>query len=113
MPRAARERSKTGFYHIILRGINRQGIFEDEEDSAEFLRTLIKYQKVSEYMIYAYCLMGNHIHLLLKEGTESLAIALRRIGASYVYWYNWKYERCGHLFNVTCCTKYIYLNRKT
>ncbi len=98
MPRVAREKSETGIYHIILRGINRQAIFEDEEDSAEFLRTLIKYQKVSEYVIYAYCLVGNHIHLLLKEGTESLAIALRRIGASYVYWYNWKYERCGHLF---------------
>ena len=88
MPRAARERSKTGIYHIILRGINRQAIFEDEDDSAAFLRTLIKYQKVSEYVIFAYCLMGNHIHLLLKEGTESLAILLHRIGASYVYWYN-------------------------
>ncbi len=53
MPRTARERSKSGIYHIILRGINRQALFEVEEDSAEFLRTFIKYQKVSEYMRYA------------------------------------------------------------
>jgi len=46
MPRTARERSNTGIYHIILRGINRQAIFEDEEDSAEFLRSIIKYQVV-------------------------------------------------------------------
>jgi len=98
MPRAAREKSKTGIYHIILRGINRQAIFEDKEDSAKLLRTLKEYQKISEYKLYAYCLMGNHIHMLLKEEKEELGVAMRRIGASYVYWYNWKYERCGHLF---------------
>jgi len=42
--------------------------------------------------------MGNHIHLLIKEEKEDLGIAMRRIGASYVYWYNWKYDRSGHLF---------------
>lgn len=44
MPRAAREKSKTGIYHIILRGINRQTIFEDKEDSDKFLNTLKEYQ---------------------------------------------------------------------
>jgi putative transposase len=42
--------------------------------------------------------MNNHIHLLIKEGTESLGNTFRRVGASFVYWYNWKYSRCGHLF---------------
>lgn len=42
--------------------------------------------------------MGNHIHLLLHELKEETGIIMRRIGASYVYWYNWKYKRCGHLF---------------
>jgi len=42
--------------------------------------------------------MSTHIHLLMKEVRESLGIAFRRIGASYVYWYNWKYSRRGHLF---------------
>lgn len=98
MPRAAREKSKTGIYHIILRGINRQEIFEEEEDFIKFLNTLKEYQKISGYKLYAYCLMSNHIHLLLKEEKEELGVAMRRIGASFVYWYNWKYERCGHLF---------------
>ena len=43
-------------------------------------------------------LMGNHIHLLLKEGKESLTQIFKRIAGSYVYWYNWKYHRSGHLF---------------
>ncbi len=98
MPRCAREKSITGIYHMILRGVNRQNIFEDEEDAVRFLGTLKKFKKESEYEIYAYCLMGNHIHILIKEGKEDLGIAMRRIGASYVYWYNWKYERVGHLF---------------
>ncbi|MCL2514033.1 MAG: transposase, partial [Oscillospiraceae bacterium] len=44
------------------------------------------------------CLMGNHVHLLLKVGKEDLPIIFRRIGGSFVYWYNWKYQRSGHLF---------------
>jgi len=98
MPRAAREKSSTGIYHVILRGMNRQTIFEDEEDSEKFLQTLGKYQKKSEFVLYAYCLMGNHVHLLIKEEGEDLGVVFRRIGASYVYWYNLKYDRCGHLF---------------
>jgi len=98
MPRTARKKSRSGIYHIILRGINRQTIFEDEEDAIKFLRTLEDYKEKSGYKVYGYCLMGNHIHLLLKEEKEELGIIMRRIGASYVYWYNWKYNRCGHLF---------------
>ena len=42
--------------------------------------------------------MSNHIHLLIEEGREDLGIVFRRIGARYVYWYNRKYKRSGHLF---------------
>ena len=98
MPRQVRRRSESGIYHIMLRGINQQQIFEDEEDSLRFLETLSKYKEQCEYEIYAYCLMGNHIHILLKEGKENLALILKRIAGSYAYWYNWKYRRCGHVF---------------
>jgi len=82
----------------MLRGINRQQIFEDEEDRDRFLETLENYKELCGYTIYAYCLMGNHIHILLKEGKEDLTLIFKRIAGSYVYWYNWKYHRCGHLF---------------
>ncbi|GAB6179237.1 hypothetical protein JCM14036_05560 [Desulfotomaculum defluvii] len=98
MPRKARQSSKTGIYHIMLRGINRQNIFKDDEDRYRFLEALDKYKGISKYQVYGYCLMDNHIHLLIREGEENLANAIKRIGASYVYWYNKKYERCGHLF---------------
>lgn len=99
MARQARKRSRTGIYHVMLRGINHQTIFEDEEDNQKFLETLKDYQKTSGYTLYAYCLMGNHIHLLIKEGEEEdIGTSFKRIGVSYVYWYNWKYERRGHMF---------------
>ncbi len=98
MPRQARKKSESGIYHIMLRGINQQQIFEDEEDKLRFLETLSKYKEQCGYEIYAYCLMGNHVHILLKEGKENLTLVLKRIAGSYVYWYNWKYRRCGHLF---------------
>ena len=98
MPRASRIRSKSGIYHIIMRGINRQTIFEDEEDYEKFIETLKKYKETCGYELYAYCLMGNHLHILLKEGNELLEQVMRRICGSYVYWYNQKYERIGNLF---------------
>ncbi|MDD4768073.1 MAG: transposase [Desulfotomaculaceae bacterium] len=98
MPRGARKKGESGIYHIILRGHNRQIIFEDDEDHEKFLHTINNFKIKSGYRIYGYCLMGNHIHLLLHELNEEMGTIMRRIGASYVYWYNWKYKRCGHLF---------------
>lgn len=98
MSRQARAKSSNGIYHVMLRGINQQHIFEDEEDNRKFLEILNEYKAICEYQIFAYCLMGNHLHLLLKVGKEDLEQIFKRIGASYVYWYNWKYHRIGHLF---------------
>ncbi len=88
----------TGFYHIIMRGINRQSIFEDNDDYWRFLQTLKKYKEISGYWVLAYCFLDNHIHLLLKENLEPLEQIMRRLCGSFVYWYNWKYERIGNLF---------------
>ncbi|WP_246629331.1 transposase [Mesobacillus maritimus] len=98
MPRLAREKSRTGVYHVMLRGINRQIIFEEDEDRRKFLETLKRFKESSLFDLYAYCLMDNHVHLLIKENDESISVSIKRISCSYVHWYNTKYERCGHLF---------------
>lgn len=82
----------------MIRGINQQNIFADDEDHKKFMDILDRYRKKIEYEIYAYCLMGNHVHLLIKEGKEVLSNTMKRIGTSYVCWYNWQYNRKGHLF---------------
>jgi len=81
-----------------MRGINRQSIFEDEEDKHKFIETFARYTEISCYRLFAYCLMDNHIHILLEEQKEPLAMIMKRISSSYVLWFNRKYGRCGHLF---------------
>ena len=98
MPRAARKRSGTGLYHVMIRGADGRLLFLDDEDCGRFLDTLLRAKTESGFKLYAYCLMGNHVHLLLKEEREPLELLFRRIGASYVYYYNWKYQLHGHLF---------------
>ena len=84
MSRQARKKSESGIYHIMLRGINRQQIFEDEEDRQKFLDTLENYKDLCGYTIYAYCLMGNHIHLLLKQGDKGTVLLSPRMRNSSV-----------------------------
>ena len=90
--------ARTVFITLCLGGINHQCIFEDTEDYLKFLEVMKNYKEICEYKVFAYCLMENHVHLLLKVGKEDLSKIFKRIGGSYVYWYNWKYQRAGHLF---------------
>ncbi|QUA52549.1 transposase [Aristaeella lactis] len=99
MPRTARKKSCKQIYHVMLRGINKQQIFYEKEDYQFFVSLLERYKEPCGYEIYAYCLMGNHIHLLIREGNEvTTGDIFRHIGSAFVYWYNIKYERVGHLF---------------
>jgi len=98
MPRLPRQKSGSGIYHVMFRGINQQVIFESDEDYFKFLETLEQYKAISGYKVFAYCLMSNHVHILIKVEKEDLDLIMKRIAGSYVYWYNWKYYRKGHLF---------------
>jgi REP element-mobilizing transposase RayT len=98
MPRRARVKSQTNIYHVMLRGINRQQIFFDKEDYRAFESILWHYKSICDYRLHAYCIMGNHIHLLIQTGEVPLGRIFKHIGSTFVYWYNCKYERVGHLF---------------
>lgn len=98
MPRKPRVMSNSHIYHLILRGINRQNIFTDESDALRLIETIKRYKAVCKFEIFAYCIMSNHIHILVRENEESISNIVKRISSSYVLWYNKKYKRCGHLF---------------
>lgn len=97
MPRYARQKSPTGYYHIMIRGVNRQAIFFDDDDRQRFLDTVKRFQKELNIQITAYCLMSNHVHMLL-HADEELSVFVKKVSSSYVYWFNRKYGRVGHLF---------------
>ncbi|WP_270298282.1 REP-associated tyrosine transposase [Eggerthella sinensis] len=98
MPRTVRVKSSTGIYHVLARGINQQRIFEDDADFATYLEVVARVKREIPFTLFAYCLMSNHVHLLLRDDDESLSRILQRIGVSYAYRFNQRHERTGHLF---------------
>ena len=98
MPRAARGISSTKIYHIMTRGNNKDTIFLSIEDYDKFWSLIDKKQIEKSFYLYAWCLMPNHAHLLLKEKNETISNAIGSILNSFAYWYNHRYNRIGHIF---------------
>lgn len=82
----------------MIRGINRKEIFHDDEDRMRFVNTLSLMNREGKFFVYAYCLMGNHVHLIINEGMDSISRIMKGLQVSYAYYYNKKYLRVGHLF---------------
>ena len=82
----------------MIRGINRQNIFEEDEDRLCFMKILDRCKAISGFRLYAFVLMSNHIHLLIEPSGEALDIAFTRIETRYAMWFNRKYQRTGYLF---------------
>lgn len=98
MPRKPREYSSTGIYHVMVRGNERKEIFHENEDRKRFLYILEQKKSKKEYDLYAYCLMDNHAHLIIKENMDHITRIMKRINTSYASYYNKKYGRVGHVF---------------
>jgi len=123
MPRVARIKSRSGLYHVVFRGINKQTVFYDDEDKEVFLNRLKLAKERYGFELYAFCFMNNHVHLLVKEKEADLGIVMNQLLTSYVFWYNSKYERIGSLFQsryksetiedeayLLCAARYIHQN---
>lgn len=98
MPRDAREKSQTGIYHVMMRGIDKRDIFLADDDYEKFLFYIKKVEGKSSISLLAYCLMQNHVHLLIKEGKEEIGDSIRRITVGYAQYHNRNHVRTGHLF---------------
>lgn len=99
MPRCMRQMSESNTYHIVLKGNNAQQIFYDDEDCLSFLTVLKKACGVYNATLCAYCLMSNHVHLLMQFSENNMPQVFKSFGASFVFRYNAKYDRTGGLFN--------------
>lgn len=98
LPRTKRNLSYTGIYHIIIRGVNRNNIFLDDSDKRKFLKEIKRTKEKYEYEILSYCLMDNHVHLLIKDNIQKISKIMQSINISYAKYFNQKYERVGHVF---------------
>ncbi len=99
MPRTARITVENGCYHIITRGNQKQKVFMEHRDYEKYLDLLARYKKKYGFRLYCFCLMPNHVHLIIEV---SSALALNKImgslNLSYTLYFNLKYGKVGHLW---------------
>jgi len=98
MPRRSRIDAPGALHHIIARGIERKAIFRDEQDRADFLARLEANLEESQTPCFAWALLPNHIHLLLRTGATPISTLMRRVLTGYAVVYNQRHRRQGHLF---------------
>ena len=100
MARSARRESATGVYHVMIRGINKEAVFEREKDRRKML-TLVKESGPvadGDLELYAYCIMPNHAHFLVRAGLKYLSVFMKEIQECYAKYYNLTKDRVGYVF---------------
>lgn len=98
MPRKARIDAPGAMHHIIVRGIEKRDIFKDNSDRQSFIERLGNVLKDTNTPCYAWALMPNHFHLLLKTGLTPIATIMRRLLTGHAVYFNRRHRRWGHLF---------------
>ena len=124
MPRVPRERFSSGFFHIMIQGINKEYIFEKNENKEKYLFLMKKYYENYNIKIIAYCIMNNHAHFLIySDDIKQISNYMHKINSIYAMDYNTINKRVGYLFRdryksqyinnreyLFKCIKYIHLN---
>lgn len=123
MTHGAREVSPSGIYHVVLKGCADQLIFEDDDDRLYFLNLMRDRMRSNAVSIHAWCLMSNHVHLLLDDPESNLFHAMHGLETAYAMRFNSKSGRKGPVFNeryksfpivddsqFLCCVRYIHNN---
>lgn len=98
MPRLARLDAPGVLHHIMIRGIERRAIFRSDQDRRDFLKRLAVLLPESQTQCYAWVLMKNHVHLLLRSGVSGISQLMRRLLTGYAVYFNRRYRRHGQLF---------------
>lgn len=98
MPRRARIKDPAAIYHIICRSNSELLLFRNNRDKEHYLKLLKRYLGKCKCRLYGYCLMDNHVHLHLDANGYDISKFMHSLNNAYVWYYNKKYARHGHLF---------------
>ncbi len=99
MPRIARIYLDEGVFHILTRGNNKQAIFHDKSDFDYYKDVLRKIREDQPFRLYHWCLMSNHVHLIIEANPETdLSRMMKRLNLSYYAYYKRKYDYAGHFW---------------
>lgn len=98
MARQPRSETESGLFHVYARGNNRQDIFSDGSDRRRYLLLLGQSVRRCRWNALGYCLMPNHVHLLIETSSPNLHVGMGRLHSSYAQAFNHRHGRSGHLF---------------
>ena len=98
MPRAIRSLLTGEMHHVTARGVVRRPIFRDTADRRRYLRTLGRQGERVGWRCLSYCLMNNHVHLLLEGAQPDLSRGMQQLQGQYAQWFNRRHKQSGHLF---------------
>ena len=99
MPRIARIYTEEGIFHILTRGNNKQKVFNNKADFKIYMETLKNLKKEQSFKIYHWCLMSNHIHMIIETNkTTELSKMMKRLNLFYYNHYKRKYGYAGHFW---------------
>ena len=98
MPRIARQKYEDAIYHIMARSISEVQLFKTNQDKEKYMLLIKEYQKVYNFKLYAYCLMDNHVHLMVDCNGADISKIMHCINFKYARYYNTVHQRHGHLF---------------
>lgn len=109
MPRISRKTFKSGFYHIIIQGLNKEYIFNKNENKEKYLYLMKKYYPKYKIKIVSYTLMDNHAHFIIySENIENISAYMHKINFIYAIDYNKNNKRVGYVFRDRYKSQYIY-----
>ena len=99
MPRIARKYITVPFFHLMTQGINKEYIFENNKDKEMYEKLILRYKEEFDVDILAYCIMDNHVHILIRiKSTENMSRFMHIVNTQYATYYNKKYNRTGYVF---------------
>jgi REP element-mobilizing transposase RayT len=98
MARTARIQSESGYYHLMIRGNNKSYVFKDQKAKSFFIRNLLKSEEEGLIDLAAWCVMDNHVHVVLKANKEDLALAFKQINVRFAIKYHHEHKTSGHIF---------------
>jgi putative transposase len=107
VPRKPRAEFESGLFHVYARGNNKRLIYCDDGDRGAYLRMLQGTVRHFRWRLLAYCLMNNHVHLLLETRQPNLGAGMGRLHGSYAQRFNYRHDSSGHLFQGRYGTKRI------
>lgn len=112
MARILKKNINTSFFHIMVQGINKEYIFNSNEDKKKYMKIMGEIKEEIDIVILSYCIMDNHTHMLFhEEKINQLVKFMQRINLLYAKYYNKKYNRVGYVFRDRYKTQPIYTEK--